>query len=420
MASAEKLQSGRYRGVYHVKVDGTWKKRYTKKPHFERKHLAVNAAQKLEVEARGQAHMQAGTLAASITWGAWWDLIEDKRQFDSDTPIAEWYIVEGYLRPQWGEVPLNEITQGRVQEWVNDLQAGKEKRNVDATKARTGRKAPSYVHKIYSTFNVSITAAVKHPSRILTASPCVGIELPRRPKVSRPYMSVRHFNAIAEHLRSDYRDAVEFDLDTGLRPGELCGLHIDRIDLEIGWMEVRDVFVPRSRIMRQCPKDDDVRLVALTDRACEIIDERLAGRDLTRGCGVIHVDGGTCRSDVLLRTNRDRVMHPDTLGYQLRNVARKAGVPVRSPYSARRGAATRMAAGGLDAVELARQFGWADINQAWSYVQQTPAARGRVLAALRVGEPPELRVVPDVQETGTRTGTHLDSVTLRATERVAR
>lgn len=418
MASAEKLQSGRYRGVYHVKIDGKWEKRYTKKPHHERKRDAVNAAQELEVAARRQAETKAGTLPASIKWGDWWDLLADKRVFDSDTPYTEGYIVEGYLRPQWGETPLNEIAQGIVQDWVDDLVVGKEKRNVDAARARAGRKSPGYVHRIYSVFNVSVTAAVK--KHILTASPCVGIELPKRPKVSRPYMSVSRAEQIGSHLRDDYKIAVEFDLETGLRPGELCGLHVNRIDLEVGWMEVHDVFVRRSRIIRQCPKDQDVRLVALSDRAIEIVEQCTTGRDLARGCGVVHADRGTCRSDVLFRTRRDHVMSPDTLGERLRTAARKAGVASRSPYAMRRGAATRMAAGGLDAVELARQFGWADINEAWSYVQQTPAARGRVLAALKAGGAPELRVLPGGLQTGTRAGTRLDSATLTETERMAR
>jgi integrase len=418
MASAEKLASGRYRGVYHVKIEGKWKKQHTKKPHFERKRDAVNAAQELEVKARRQAEVTAGTLSASIKWGNWWDLVSEKRAFDSDTPYTEDWIVEGYLRPQWGEVPLNEIAQAAVQDWVDDLVVGNEKRNVDGARARFGRKSPGYVHRIYSVFNVSITSAVK--KGVLGASPCVGIDLPKRPKVSRPYMSVARAEQLGGHLRDDYKDAVDFDLETGLRPGELCGLHVERIDLEVGWMEVHDVFVRRSRIIRQCPKDQDVRLVALSDQAIEIVERRIAGRDLNRGCGVIHADRGMCRSDVLFRTRRDRVMSPDTLGERLRLAARKAGVAARSPYTMRRGAATRMAAGGLDAVELARQFGWADINQAWSYVQQTPAARGRVLAALKAGEAPELRVIPGGRQTGTRTGTHLDSAALSGTERVAR
>lgn len=417
MASAEQLESGKWRGVYRVKgPDGKLVKRHTKAPHHGRKKDAKAAANELEVRAQRQAETTEGTLLANIKWGDWWDTIVEKRDFPSDTPTTEEHIVEGYLRPQWGEVPLNEIRQKAVRGWAEDLALGKEVRNVDPTKASTGPKLPGYVHRIYSVFNVSIKRALDEG--VLTASPCVGIPLPKRPKRSRPYMSVTSAEKVGNELRDDYKDAIDFDLETGLRPNELCGLHIDRIDLETGWMEVHDVFVRRRRIIRPCPKDQDVRLVALSDRAIEIIERRKAGREKVRGCGVRHVNG-TCMSDVLFRTNRDRVMNPDTLGYQMRNACRKAGVANRSPYTLRRGFATRVADGGLDAIGLARLMGWADINEAWAYVQQTPEARLRVLAALNVGAEPALRLLAGGVRPGTESGTDLDSQALTQTDKLA-
>lgn len=76
----------------------------------------------------------------------------------------------------------------------------------------------------------------------------------------------------------------------------------------------------------------------------------------------------------------------------MRRAARKAKVPVAALYAARRGFATRAAEGGLNVFALADVMGHADIKQTKEYVQQTPTARARVIAAL--GQAPPLAVKP--------------------------
>jgi integrase len=233
--------------------------------------------------------------------------------------------------------------------------------------------SPAYVHRIYSVFNVSIKAAMRAPYRILDASPCAGIQLPKRPKKAKPYLSTATADAYRDRergrLRADYADALDFDLETGLRPGELGGLHADRLDLDRGWMLVAETFVKRRRVIRPHPKDKDVRMVPLTGRAIEILRRRLADRDLGAGCG-------------LPRTDRGNPLHPDTLGRAMKHAAERAGVERRSPYAGRRGWATRAAEGGLDAFQIAEILGHSTLTQAQEYVQQTPAARLKLTAAL--------------------------------------
>lgn len=372
MAWAERMSSGRWRGCWRdtarqrqsiVQEDGTG---------FDRKSDAKAAADEEQVKARRQAAVTKGTLQASITWGQWWDLLATKRTFpDTDTADTERNIVDNHLRQRWETVSLNRIEHGEVQDWV------------DTALATRKGMSPAYAHRIFSLFSLTIKIAMKGKNPILTASPCAGVELPKRPgKRPKPYLAVGTAAAMAEHLREDYRDVIDFGLETGLRPGELAGLHADRLDLDRGWMLVSEVLVVRRRVIRPHPKDDDVRMVPLTDKAIEIARRRLAGRDAGAGCGIDHSDGSRCASTLVFRTVRDRPLNTESLRRCMHRAAKKAGVERRSPYAIRRGWATRAAEGGLDAFQIAEILGHATLDQAQEYVQQTDAARMKLSAAL--------------------------------------
>lgn len=382
MASVEKLPSGNFSGVYR---DAAGKKRRVKGT-FDRKTDAREAAQEAEVKARRQAAVRAGTLSARTAWGEWWDIHNSRRSWESDNGHTEDNIVRNYLLPRWGGVPLNAITHRAVQGWIDDIKSG---------------RAPSYVQRIYSVFRVSMTAAVD--AEVLNASPCVGVRVPKRQKRSKPYASVEDAERLGGEMPECYRDAVEFALETGLRPGELTGLHAHRVDLGEGWLIVAETYVFRQKRMRPWPKDRDERLVPLSSRAVEIVKRRLAGRDLSSGCGLPHIGGEVCRSPLVFLGVRGGTLNRDILNFHLRNAADSAGLVRKSGYSLRRGFITRAAEGGLDVFTLADIVGHADVNQTKEYFQKTPTVRSRTLAAL--GERPALAAVEDVGRRGTGRGT---------------
>jgi integrase len=379
MAWAEKMSSGRFRGGYR---DPDGRKLYVTDGGrgYERKKDAKAVAQECEVRARRRAAVDEDRLLASITWGEWWDMIADAKTTDSDTDTARVVrgIVRAQLRPKWGTVPLNKIRHKLVKKWVEE----------EELKVRP-RMSAEYVHRIFGLFNWSIKRAVD--AEVLDASPCAGIKLPKRPDKSRAYISVPRAAKMGKFLREDYRDAVAFMLETGLRPGELCGLHADRVDFDTGWLEVVEVFVTGRRLIKPCPKDHDVRKVALSSKAVEIIRRRLGDRDLAAGCGQTHSDDTACHSPLVFLTVRGRVMSPKTLSAHITNASTKAKVTRQTAYAGRRGWFTRLAEGGLDPFAMAAQGGHSDVKQTTKYVQVTAATRARTLAAL--GETPQLTVI---------------------------
>lgn len=385
MASTEKLPSGRYRPIARDSAGNKIPKLGTYRLISDAQRVANDA----EVRARRRASVARGTLSATTTWGEWWEILVVDRVFESDRAFIERSIVDNYLTPQWGTTALNKIGKLTVQKWVNKL---------------TGEHSPSYVRSIYGVFRMSVNAAVNQDPPVLDASPCVGIKLPKVPRKAESFVAPDEAPALAKHLAQEFADAEEFAFETGLRPGELAGLHDDQVD-PAGWLIVRTVYVPRSGKMRDRPKDEDVRVVPLSTKALEIYRRRVKDRPMRQPCGIPHFGKRRCQSDLVFRTPDGAVLKQETFRDALLAASRKAKLPNRTPYALRRGYGTRLGRAGVDAFELADLMGHSDVSQTRKYVQQSPGVRDRVLAALGDPATKGLRVVGPPEQHGTDHGT---------------
>jgi integrase len=306
--------------------------------------------------------------------------------------------VEKYVRPQWGDTPLNKITRKALQSWVtNDLTPG---------------RSPAYVHRIYAVLRGSLTCALGE--EVLGASPCVGIKLPKIRKKPRPYVDQAHLEALtqpsdgfAAMADPGHRALVAVAYETGLRPGELCGMHVDQVDLETGWLEVTRVYVQRRKMIRAWPKDKDSRRVPLTNRAAAILRSLLVERG-TQGCGVPHIDGSECSGDLVFRNRTGIPITQGALHKALQRAAKRAGVEHKSAYALRRGAFTWMAEASVDPFTIAAIAGHEDVKLTTGYVQRTSAARDKLRAArgemaglsvIEGGAPTEGHLVPGLDRT---------------------
>lgn len=385
MASTEQLPSGRWRPIARDSAG----KKIPKLGTYRLKSDAQHVADEAEVRARRRASLAKGTLPATTTWGQWWEIVADGRVFESDRAYVEKSIVDNHITPRWGTVPLNEIGKKAVQKWVNTLAAA---------------HSPSYVRSIYGVFRVSVNAAIDEDPPVLNASPCVGVKLPKVPRKAEAFVAPDESVTLAQHLAQEFADAEEFAYETGLRPGELAGLHDDQVD-PAGWLTVRTVYVLRAGRMRDRPKDEDVRVVPLTTKALGIYQRRVKDRAMRQPCGVAHYGKRRCQSDLVFRTAGGAVLDQQTFRDALEAACRKAKLPNRSPYALRRGYGTRLGRAGVDAFELAELMGHSDVSETRKYVQQSAGVRDRVLAALGDPTATGLRVVGQQDEHGTDRGT---------------
>lgn len=374
MASTERLPSGRYRGVYYD-ADG---KRQRVKGTFRTKGAARDAAQEAEVKAKRKAARGQGSLSARTTWGEWWELVgEERAQRPTATYPIERNIANKHILPRWGHVQLNRITHADLQRWVTaDLEPGKE---------------PAYVRRIWGIMSVTLSAAVA--DGVLEANPAAGIKLPKVRRKAKKYVTEKKVDATKPRLSPLLADAVEFMFLTGLRPGELAGMHVSQVDLDGGWLTVDYVYVTRKQLIRPWPKDSETRNVPLTPRAVEIIRRRLDGReDLDEGCGIPHHgEGRRCGSPLVFKPPRAKALRSDTFWKLLR----QRGLDM-TPYDCRRGFATHVGKSG-DPFLLQRLLGHSTMDQSAQYVQ-ADGDRDRLLAAF--GEGPKLRAVEGGQPAG--------------------
>jgi len=332
---------------------------------FGRKRDAREAATEEEVKARRRAKTKSRT-SAKLTWGEWWDRIAPDRETGwSDTARTEQGYVDVHIRPHWDSVPLNQIESADVRKWV---------RKLIKTRTKKGSTlAPTTVRRIFGVFSMSIHAAIDE--EILESSPLVKPGLPEVPKQPKQYTTHASLKPYLTELRPDYARAVEFLLETGLRPSELGGLH--HTEVEDGWLIVWHVLVDRTGKIRPWPKNKRVRKVPLTERAMEIVAAAIDGRDMTLGCGLEHTDGRTCRSELVFRTDRERPVWPHNLRQRLAYVAESKGLEYRAPYAARRGFIT-WAAPGVDELALQKIAGHSSRDQTAGYHQLTPEERERL------------------------------------------
>lgn len=348
---------------------------------FSTKKKAKDAATELEVEGRRKAPVvqkSASKYPADILWGDWWSILSATRTFeDTETGNVEASVVRRHLLPYWGKVPLNMIVlhnpdldagQVAVQVWID---------SDPGLKTRKGM-SPGYAGKIYGVFNLSLRAAVPE---ILSSCPTAGAKLPTPPKRKRPYATPSKIKEL--NIRGDYEDLLVFSTETGLRPGEVCGLHAHYYDRERGFITVAEVFVGRKNIIRHFPKDNDHRDVPLTPRANEIVERRLAGRDLRLRCPWPHVNG-VCQGSLIFMTDRGKGFLPKNIHYILTAAAKRTGLPaLGGGYSARHGFGTRAADGGMNVFELGEIMGHADLSMTQRYYQSSAQTKGRLTAALR-------------------------------------
>ncbi|MBE1575018.1 tyrosine-type recombinase/integrase [Amycolatopsis roodepoortensis] len=376
------MPSGRWRGCWRDTAKR--KQSITNEGRgYDRKTDAKEAAQEQEVKARRRAAAEAGTASAKMLWRDLWEIYNTRpkrAKAVSGTTFVQSENVKRYVMPRWGDTPINKISHVAVQNWIDE--------DIDIL----GRK-PNYVRTVYTPFRASINYAVIK-LKILDASPCVGIELPKAPKrQKKTHTTTDEAAKLGKKLHPRYKRMLEFELETGLRPNELCGLHAVNVDRKRRRITVADVYVSNKKVIRAYTKNGEEREVPLTQRALQLVDEALEGRDLAAGCGVPHANGTKCKSAIVFLSPRGEVAKPRNYFYAINRASGRAKMPKRGAYDARRGFSTRAVENGVDPFTLQAILGHATLDQTAEYVQLTDTALNAFTA--RMGDPVELRAVKD-------------------------
>lgn len=205
---------------------------------------------------------------------------EEGSTTDSDTGRIEKWLV-----PQWGDVPLIKVTQHDTKKWVLHL--------------RKQALSPASIHRIFYLFSASMKKAVE--DGIIPINPCAGVHglLPPAEAGEVRAYTLEQVWLIADTLTGPYRDVVLWLAYTGMRFGELAGLHWSEVNLNTNITTVRNSWT-RAGGMKPYPKGRRRREVPLPDVLLEALQlERPA--DWRQPCGLDHPPGDKCTGQLVFR-----------------------------------------------------------------------------------------------------------------------
>lgn len=229
MVSLERLPSGHWRArVRHP--NGT---RYS---HTDPLKRAAKAwAEEMEASFR-----RGAPPPQKATFGEWCDRWLRLRTVRPSTARKDASRLKLHIRPEWDGWPLQAITRADVQEWINRLTTG-------------GLGAPT-VHGVYQLLQTCMAEALTEG--MITVNPCQRVKLPKKVKPEERWFTRHEYQliqlALAERTiasggrtqipdphRHVYAALIGLACWTGLRPQELAGLDVRDLDLDRGFVHVR-------------------------------------------------------------------------------------------------------------------------------------------------------------------------------------
>ncbi|MCU1361728.1 MAG: traSA:integrase fusion protein [Ilumatobacteraceae bacterium] len=240
-------------------------------------------------------------------------------------------IMGKHILPTFGDRQIASIRPSHVQAWVAGLEL-----------------APSTVATVYGKLVAIFHAAVE--DRVIASSPCRrSIKLPRPGGTEITPMSPADVRSMVLAVNERYRALLIFMAGSGLRPGEACGVTVDRVDFLR-----RTVRIDRQLVMLASdqtafgpPKTpSSTRTIPLPQAAIDALAAHL--KQFAPGDhGLIF----TGKNGLPVRRN--------ALGYVWRTAAKKAKVVDRNPHDRRHYAASVMIDQGSSVKSVQRHLGHA-------------------------------------------------------------
>ncbi|MFQ5968490.1 MAG: tyrosine-type recombinase/integrase [Acidimicrobiia bacterium] len=361
---------------------GSWQARYRAPDGRER---ARNFPRKADAEAF-LATVEADKLRgdwidprlARIAFGEWNAKVQAGRvNLASSTRASDDSVIRSLILPTFEQALLAAIEPSDVRAWVTDLVAA--------------GYSPSTVRRAYTLFRMVLELAVEDGR--LARSPCRGITLPKIEATEKRFLSIEELEALAAAIRPQYRAFVLAGAYTGLRPGELAALRVDRLDLLRSQLRVEEPLkTPAAR-----------RTVHFPSFLTEELAIHLAAYPSQNGQVFTAPEGGR----LLLNQFRRRIWYPA--------VRESVGEPMR-PHDLRHTHVALLIAAGEDPYVISKRLGHASIRTTYDVYGHLFQGRDKA-AAEGSSEILDSRAAAEALETA-RTRTLADSSRTVAEARV--
>ena len=265
--------------------------------------------------------------------------------------------LELYLIPALGDIPLSDLAAHDIARLFRDLEAAQSTRSRPLT--------PASIRRVYSTLRSALNAAVRQQK--LKRNPALQIDLASggRPKAmvwTRERVAVwqrtgkrpspvmvwtpEQTGAFLDSAAQDPLYALYHLIALrGLRRGEAVGLSWADLDLDGGWLLVREQVVQLGwRTLRTTPKAGSERVLALdAGTAAVLAEHRQRQAAELRYLGL----DPAATAEVFTRAD-GQLVHPDYVTRHFGRLVRQAGLPPIRVHDLRHGAATLALASGVE------------------------------------------------------------------------
>jgi integrase len=236
--------------------------------------------------------------AGSVTFGDYAKAWAASQVWRPGTERSVSIRLEKHILPTLGDVPIGALRTSLLQAWVKD---------------RSEELAPSTLQLLVRILRSVLRAAVA--DRVIAINPADGLKLPRieRPKIVP--LTVEQVIAMRDAMPARYSAAVVIAAGAGLRPGELFGLTVDRVD----WLR-RTITVDRQLVTL---KGTRLAPPKTTSSVRAIPVPEVVLQALSAHVGTYHPgpDG------VIFTPNRDTHVSASSAGHVWRRSAGRAGLP---------------------------------------------------------------------------------------------
>lgn len=361
MAWTERLPSGKYRGIYR---DGSGRRRSA--GTFTHKVKAKNAAGALEQQARRDAWRDADSFLRP--WGEWSERWWASRVVESSTRRGDTHRRKNHLEPRWRDVPIGSITRQDVRDWIATLHR---------------EMGPESVKRVVHLFSASMNAAVD--AEVIPANPAARFKLVGGAPAQERYLTREEYAAIRAQLPTT-RDQLIADvlIHTGLRWGEVAGLHLARVDTARAVLRVVETYDETEGRMKAYPKGKRARDVPLVSDLAAAFADMKAGAS----CGVEHATG-RCVGGLALTTPEGAPLRNSNWAYRVWHPSVKAsGVGHCRVHDCRHAYASWLLQEGIPLAEVGRLLGHvsAQTTQRYAHLAETPSVA--ILEALTAPRKP--------------------------------
>ncbi len=304
--------------------------------------------------------------AGEIRVGAWYARYAAASGIQAVTAVKNRSLWETHCGPKWASWRMSAITRMEAQGWVGELRRttlarwhGRDVQDGDGAPCLSAATIADIVHIMSALFR----AAVKEHPPVVLANPFADLELP--PVEPRPVEFYEHDEAEALYAAAgQWRTLIELGMDTGLRPGELYGLHGHRVDWLRGKLAVVDVMTRQG--LRQWPKSKrSHRVVPVPPATMEAMSALMAGRP--RDSLVFTAPEGGPVTDGHFR---NRIWYP---------AIAEAGVRRYPPRIMRHTAASWLVQDGVPLYDVQALLGHEDYATTQRYAHLAPDAHDKVI-----------------------------------------